>query len=146
MPEVQSYKNHTRFDPPFHYVILPLLLLNFIFSIYIAVHHWPEHPHLHLWWIVMAIVFILMAGNARGSALKAQDRLIRLEERLRLPTVLSGADLAASHQLTEAQLIALRFASDAELPTLVQRTLAENLTRKQIKQTITNWRADNFRV
>lgn len=146
MPEPQSYKNHTRFDPPFHYVILPLLLLNFIFSIYVTIHHWPQHRAIFLWWIVMSIVFILMAGRARSSALKAQDRLIRLEERLRLATLLSGPELAASHRLTEAQFIALRFASDAELPALVRRTLAESLTPKQIKQSITDWRADNFRV
>ncbi len=146
MPESQNYHHHARLDPPFHYILLPILLTNLIFSIYATVHHWPQHRELFLWWIVMAIALIILAGRSRGSALKAQDRLICLEERLRLGTLLAPAELALSQSLTEPQLIALRFASDPELPALARRTLAENLTPKQIKQSITNWRPDHFRV
>ncbi len=146
MPESQNYHHHARLDPPFHYILLPILLINLIFSIYATVHHWPQHRELFLWWIVMAIALIILGGRSRGSALKAQDRLIRLEERLRLGTLLAPAELALSQSLTEPQLIALRFASDPELPALARRTLAENLTPKQIKQSITNWRPDHFRV
>jgi hypothetical protein len=146
MPEQQNLKNHSRYDPPFHFVIIPLLLLNLIFSIYITVHNWPANQHLHLWGIVMAIVFIMMAGNARGAALKAQDRVIRLEERLRLAALLPAADLGHIDELTVRQLIALRFASDAELPALVHKTLTQNLEPKAIKETIVNWRPDYHRV
>jgi hypothetical protein len=142
----QTYKNHTRFDPIFHFILMPLLLLNFAFSIYIAVHHWPEQPHLHLWWIVMAVVFILIAGNGRGSALKAQDRVIRLEERLRLTALLPVEEHHLIAQLTPRQFIALRFASDDELPALSRKTVAQNLEPKAIKESIVNWRPDHNRV
>ncbi|XWK50111.1 DUF6526 family protein [Tunturiibacter empetritectus] len=88
MPAAQNFKNHTRFHPPFHFVILPLLILNLIFSIYITIHRWPAYQHTNLWWIAMSIVFFLMAGLSRDYALKAQDRIIRLEERLRLQALL----------------------------------------------------------
>ncbi len=146
MPESQSYRSHARFEPPFHFFLLPILLLNLGFAVYSTIHHWPQHRELFLWWILMSLALIVLAGVARGSALKAQDRIIRLEERLRLASLLSPDELSRSRSLTERQLIALRFASDAELPALVSRTLAENLTAKQIKESITSWRPDNFRV
>jgi hypothetical protein len=146
MPTPQTLKNHARFNPLFHFTILPLLVLNLIFSIYITIHRWPAYEHTHLWWIVMAVVFILMAGDARGSALKAQDRIVRLEERLRLATLLPPGDRAHINDLTTRQLIALRFASDAELPALAHTALTQRLEPKAIKQAIINWRADNERV
>ena len=146
MPAPQSASSHARFYPPLHFVVMPILLLNFGFSIYIAIHRWPSFAHTNLWNIVMAFAFILLAFTARGQSLKAQDRLIRLEERLRFRALLSAPGLEASHKLTEAQFIALRFASDEELPALVHRTLTENLTPKQIKATINAWRPDYFRV
>jgi Family of unknown function (DUF6526) len=146
MPTPQTLKNHTRFHPPFHFVILPLLLLNLIFSIYATIHHWPLHAHLHLWWIVMSIVFFLMAGLGRGYAIKVQDRVIRLEERLRIAALLPAADRAYIDELSIKQLIALRFASDAELPALVHKTLTQNLEPKAIKESITTWRPDYHRV
>jgi hypothetical protein len=146
MPTPQTLKNHVRYDPTFHFTIIPLLILNLVFSIYITVHNWPSYKHTHLWWIVMAIVFILMAGNARGGALKAQDRIIRLEERLRLTALLPHADCAHINDLTTRQLVALRFASDAELPALARTALTQRLEPKAIKQSIVTWRADHDRV
>jgi Family of unknown function (DUF6526) len=146
MPTPQTLKNHARFNPLFHFTIIPLLILNLIFSIYITIHRWPAYQHEHLWWIVMAVVFILMAGDARGSALKAQDRVVRLEERLRLATLLPPDDRAHINDLTTRQLIALRFASDAELPALARTALTQRLEPKAIKQAIINWRADHERV
>jgi hypothetical protein len=146
MPAPQTLKNHMRFDPTFHFVIIPLLLLNLIFSIYITIHNWPGWQHTHLWNIVMAIVFLLMAGRARDASLKVQDRTIRLEERLRLAALLPAADRAHIDELTLKQLIALRFASDAELPILAHKTLTQNLEPKAIKQSIVTWRPDHHRV
>jgi hypothetical protein len=146
MPNQQNLKNHARFYPLFHFFVLPMLLLNLIFSIYLAIHHWPVHWALHLWWIAMSIVFFVMAGIARGGAIKVQDRVIRLEERLRLAALLPAEDRAHINELTVEQLIALRFASDDELPALVRKTLTQNLEPKAIKQSITNWRGDYHRV
>jgi len=94
----------------------------------------------------MAIIAFLAVGKARSHSLKAQDRIIRLEERLRLAALLSAEDNARCKALTVAQLIGLRFASDAELPALAVRALQENLTQKQIKEAINSWRPDYFRV
>ena len=146
MATPQSLKNHTRFNPPFHFFILPMLLLNLIFSIYVTIHHWPEHRVLFLWWIVMSIVLFMMAGISRSQTLRAQDRIIRLEERLRLHALLPTEDRAHIDELSIKQLIALRFASDDELPALAHRALTQNLEPKAIKQSIVNWRGDYHRV
>jgi hypothetical protein len=146
MAQPQSYKNHTRFDPLFHFFILPMLLLNLGFAIYATIHFWPHYEHTHLWWIAMSLVFIMIAGNGRASALRAQDRVIRLEEQLRLADLLAEEELGLIEALTIRQYIALRFASDAEVATLAKRAVSENLTEKQIKESIVNWRPDNHRV
>jgi hypothetical protein len=146
MPAPQNLKNHARFDPMFHFFLLPILLLNIIFSIYIAIHHWPQDPHLHLWWIVMSLAFFVLAGVARASAVRAQNRIIRLEERLRLMALLPAEDHKYIPELTTGQLIALRFACDEELPDLVRKTLSQRLEPKAIKQNIATWRADHERV
>ena len=146
MPAPQSYTNHTRLYPPFHFVLMPILVLNFIFSIYSTVHDWPDHRLLDVWWIVMSIAFLLMALVGRIQSLKAQDRVIRLEERLRLASLLPANELVHINEFTTRQLIALRFASDAELPALAHLALTQNLEPKAIKQAIVNWRADDLRV
>ena len=146
MSTPQNLKNYTRFYPPFHFFLMPILVLNLIFSIYDTLHRYPEHKCLFHWWIVMSIAFILMAFVGRRQALKAQDRIIRLEERLRLATLLPVSEHAHINEFTPRQLIALRFASDAELLDLARRTLTQNLEPKAIKQAIVNWRADDLRV
>lgn len=139
----QTYANHTRFDPPFHYFLLPVLLVTLIASIV----HLVRHPHFWSGWeVVLAIALIVIAVKSRTSALKVQDRLIRLEERLRLAMLLPESLRSRIFELDEPQLVALRFASDSELPALVERTLSQKLTRKQIKQAIQSWRPDHFRV
>jgi hypothetical protein len=139
----QSYANHARLDPLFHFFLLPLLIVAIIFSITSLFRHPGQDTIL---WVMLAVGLFLTAGKARGYALKAQDRVIRLEERLRLAMLLPEAARPRIAELTESQLIALRFASDAELPALAMRALNEGLSNKQIKSSIQSWRADNFRV
>ena len=147
MPTPQSFKNHGRLDPPFHFVLVQILILNFLLSIYLVYHHRAAISKLELWNIVMAFALILLALTVRRYALKDQDRIIRLEERLRIAALLPSAEAAAAAQaLSVRQIVALRFASDAELPSLVQRTLAENLAPADIKKSIVTWRPDDHRI
>ena len=146
MPAAQTYSNHARFHPPFHFFVLPIMIINLIVTIVVLIRSWPHHLWLHAWLVVMALALFTLTGFARGNALRVQDRIIRLEENLRYQRSLTPELLAQTQSLTLGQILALRFASDAELPALIQRTLAENLEPKVIKQSITNWRADNLRV
>ena len=146
MPKPQSAKSHVSIDPFFHYVAAPIFLVNLLLSIYITSRQWPVHSRSHLWWIVVSIGLVAAVTRVRIYALKVQDRVIRLEERFRFAAVLPVAELSRSAALTLPQIIALRFASDAELPGLVTRTLDGNLTSKQIKESITSWQPDNHRV
>lgn len=146
MQQSQDFKNHARFDPPFHFFLAPVLLLNLIFTILVTIHRWPYQRVVHLWLVLMAVVLFVMLGMLRQYALKVQDRVIRLEEGLRYVQLLSPEVIIASRALSIKQIIALRFASDAELPAMIQRAVAENLAPKAIKQAITVWRPDTFRV
>jgi len=146
MPRPQSFQHHTRRFPPFHFVLMPILVFNLIFSIYTTIRLYPVHRYLFHWWIVMSFALILLALLSRMQAVRAQDRIIRLEERLRLASLLPANELPHIHEFTTAQLIALRFASDAELPALAHRTLTQNLDPKTIKEAIVTWRADDLRI
>jgi Family of unknown function (DUF6526) len=146
MSQPQNYKNHGRMDPMFHYFIAPFLLLNVIASIVWYVRHRPTHIHSGPWIILLSIALFLLAGITRGYALKAQDRVIRLEERLRIASLVSASELAELESLTMKQYVALRFASNPELPDLARRAIREKLTAKQIKEAIVAWRPDNDRI
>ncbi len=139
----QTYANHGRFDPPFHFFLMPVLLINFIA---VVVRLWRCPVLLNLWLLVLAAAVIVAAFKIRLYALRVQDRVIRLEERLRLQALLPAALHARIAELEDAQYIGLRFASDAELPALFQRALNEKLSRKDIKKAVVNWRADYSRV
>jgi len=137
----QSLANHTRYDPLFHFFALPLSVVLLVWTITHAVRHF-SHEALAL--IVFALLLAVTIFKARTYALKVQDRVIRLEERLRLANL--PARDAPLPILTERQWIALRFASDAELPHLAEKAAASNLTGKQIKEAIQSWRPDYWRV
>ena len=140
----QNYSNHTRWNQLFHFVVQPLLVLNFLSHL---VRFIMAPSYALGFWTLLGITLILLAISARLQALKAQDRLIRLEERLRYKEVLTPELAAKASNLRVGQIIALRFASDAELPGLVERTLnGEFAKTKEIKQAIKDWRADYLRV
>ena len=139
----QSYANHSRFDPPFHFVLAPICFAAIILSVMLLTRQPRMSSTL---WVLLAVGLLITATKARSYALKVQDRVIRLEERLRLAMLLPEAARARIGELTESQLVGLRFASDAELPALAMRALNEGLTNKQIKQSIQSWRPDYFRV
>ena len=140
----QNYKNHAKFVPMFHYVLLPLLLVNFLAAAY---HLWQGTSMVTGWTLLMAFAFIVTAFCARVFALKAQDRLIRLEERLRMRDLLPQDLKARINDFSPEQLIGLRFANDGELPGLAATVLRDNVQKRDaIKKMVKNWRADDLRV
>jgi Family of unknown function (DUF6526) len=145
MPDTkpQSNANHSRLDPAFHFFLIPLVLAAIILSLILFVRHPDIASAL---WLLLAIGFLVVGGRARSYALKVQDRIIRLEERLRLSMLLPAEDRPRIAELTASQLIGLRFASDQELPALALRAMNERLTKQQIKAAIESWRPDTFRV
>lgn len=139
----QNFKNHVRLDPIFHYVLSIIFLLNVILCI---VNFARDRSWFNGWLIVVAIGLFLLLFKVRLYPLKVQDRVIRLEERLRLAELLPETTRPRIPEFSERQLVALRFASDEELPVLAAQALNEHLTSKQIKQRILHWRPDHFRV
>ncbi len=140
----QTYKNHARFFPLFHFFVAPVLLINFVN----AGRHLYLQPSLGTAWaVIVAAALVGLALAARLMALKVQDRVIRLEMQLRMRQVLPADLCAHADALTPPQLVALRFASDAELADLVRDVLAGKLaTQKAIKQSVRNWTADYLRA
>jgi hypothetical protein len=140
----QTLKNHARIDPGFHFFLLPVTMINAIISIVNLV----KEPGLRQgWMLVLAVAAVVAVFKIRTYALKAQDRVIRLEERLRMARVLNEPLRSrAIDQLTESQCVALRFASDAELPELVAKALTSQMKNADIKKSIVQWRPDYFRI
>jgi len=143
MAEPQSFKNHVMFDPPFHFFLAPVGLFLLIASI---VELWKNPGWVSGIHVLTIVWLIVLVFKTRIYSLKVQDRVIRLEERLRLAGLLPATLQPRVGELTIDQLIGLRFASDAEVPGLVEKALAENCNRKQIKQAVQNWRGDYWRV
>ena len=139
----QNFKNHARFDPPFHFFVAIILLANLI----IAIVHLVRHMNFtSVWFLVLSLAALVALFKVRLYALKVQDRVIRFEERLRLKALAPADWQKQIDRLSEDQLIGLRFASDDELVVLAELALEKNLNRKQIKERINNWRADHWRV
>src|ERR1700761_2809303 len=143
MTKPQSFANHSRRDPLYHFIALPLILANFIISIVWAVQRPNFH---HIWFAVFSFAVLVLLLLVRMYSAKVQDRVIRLEERLRLQSLAPQEWHTQIYRLTEDQLIGLRFAADDEVVELAKQALEHNLNRKQIKERIKDWRADEFRV
>lgn len=140
----QTFSNHARFVPAYHFVAFPIFFLNLFWALYQMI----VAPRLGtLIGVLVSIALLIVCYYARVFALRVQDRLIRLEMRLRL-TELLPADLRARiPELSAKQLVALRFASDEELPELARKVLADNIQDgKTIKQMIRTWEADYLRA
>ena len=141
---VQTYDNHVRWLPPFHFFVLPVLLVNALNAIR---HVWLAPTRSTGFALLVALAVLLLAMMARVMAITVQDRVIRLEMRLRLRDCLPADLQARIRELTLKQLVALRFASDAEMPELVREVLGGQLTtQKAIKMRVKNWQGDFLRA
>ena len=141
---VQSYQKHARWLPGFHFFVLPVLLVNLLNEIR---HLWMDPSRHFVWQVLFAAALLGAAFLSRIQALTVQDRVIRLEMRLRLRGILPPDMQTNIDALTHRQLVALRFASDAEMADLVRDVLAGKLsTSKDIKMRIKSWQADWLRA
>jgi hypothetical protein len=140
----QNFENHARTVPAFHFVALPILLVNVLWSIYRMIRWFSWENALAA---AVAVALVLVAIYARNFALSVQDRVIRLEMALRLEKLLPADLKPRIGDLTVNQFVSLRFASDAELPALTRKVLDEKLNdRKAIKQMIKEWKPDELRA
>lgn len=139
----QNYANHARYDPPFHFFGTMIILANIPITIWFA---WKDPSFPTIWMVFIALALTVINFRTRQYALKVQDRVIRLEERLRLMRVWPESMHSRIGELTESQLIGLRFASDAEVGDLAKKALDDHMDIKAIKQAIKNWRGDYWRV
>jgi hypothetical protein len=144
MAQEQSFASHSRYYPWHHFVVQPILLGNLVVEIMRLQKYQTVY---HVWLVVFAIGLIIFSFTSRSMSLRAQDRVIRLEETLRLSRLLPATEQAAIAGLRAGQLVALRFASDEEVPDLVRRIVSGELNKgTEIKKEIRNWRPDYLRV
>ena len=141
----QNASNHIRFFPPFHFFVIPILAINFLYSLYA----WYKVGFSlgGLWHAIVSFTLAFGFVVARLMSLKVQDRVIRLEETVRYDRLLPADLKARINEFTPDQMIALRFASDAELPALARKVLDAKISeRKAIKQMVKTWRPDYLRA
>lgn len=139
----QNFNNHAQMVPGYHYLTFGGIIALLGGSINYLLKSSAENKYLASLLVLTSIIFVLVAWFTRTFALKAQDRAIRAEENLR-HYVLTGKLLPSS--LSVGQIVALRFAPDAEFPALAEKAATNNLSGKEIKQSIQNWKADFYRV
>jgi uncharacterized membrane protein YciS (DUF1049 family) len=140
----QTFANHAHFVPGYHFVASLLVLVNLIYSV---VQNFRDPSVQTLVGTLTAIALVLLWIYPRLFALSVQDRIIRLEMQLRLQRILPDDLRARIGEITRGQFVALRFASDAELPALVRKVLDEGITdQKQIKMAVKDWQADYLRA
>ena len=140
----QTYKNHARFFPLYHFFVAPVLMINVLNTLR---HLYNRPARDTVWEVIVAAALVGLALAARVMALTVQDRVIRLEMRMRMQQVLPADLCARGGQLTRQQLVALRFASDAELAELVRDVLDGKLqTQKAIKERVRQWTPDYLRA
>jgi Family of unknown function (DUF6526) len=140
----QTYKNHARVLPPYHFFVLPVLLLNLLEQSRLL---WGAPTPGGVWTAVVALALLMLAVLSRVQVNTVQDRVIRLEMQLRLRELLPADLQTRIRDLTPRQLVALRFACDAELPELVREVLAGKLTtQKAIKMRVREWQGDWLRA
>jgi hypothetical protein len=144
MSETQNLQNHTKLVPGFHFFVLPVLVINLIWSIVDMVHGFSAQSTRSA---VVALALLMLAFTTRLMALTVQDRVIRLEMRLRLQQLLPADFRSRIPEFTVGQLVSLRFAGDAELPDLARKVLQDKVTdRKAIKQLVRDWQPDFLRA
>jgi hypothetical protein len=139
----QSYASHAKIDPAFHLFVLPVLLVNIFVVAYLLI----RHPGIGgAWLLLLSVILLVLAARLRSWATHLQDRVIRVEERIRLAAILPEPLRSRIAELSDSQIVGLRFASDTELPALFQRAVDERLSRSDIKKAITDWRPDYSRI
>ena len=141
--DVQNYGSHRRWNPPWHFVAVPILIVNAVIAVVVLLRT-PSRST--VWAAVVALTLVLALALLRRMALRVQDRVIRLEERLRLNRLMPDRH-EEIEDLGRDQLIAIRFASDAEVPHLLDRiSRGEIRTQDEIKRAVQHWRPDHLRA
>ena len=144
MAQAQTYKNHRRYYWPHHFIVQPILIAHFLFRVrdFLDDRSWDNG-----WVALVAMALMMFAFTARAQALKAQNRSIRIEERLRLARLMPAEEQSKIDELSMSQLVGLRFASDEEVVDLARRSLSGELkTGGAVKKSVKTWRPDYHRV
>jgi hypothetical protein len=145
--EEQSYRNHSKFVPAFHFLAFGILVVNLVWAVWRVFQGAGLPLSDRVWGVVMAVALLLLIWYTRTFPLVVQDRVIRLEERLRLAQLLPPDLAPRIGELSTGQLVALRFASDEEIPELTRKVLEEKIrSREEIKKLIRHWRPDHLRA
>ena len=142
---MQNYKNHSRLNPVHHFILTPITAVIFVWSI-INVFQDDQSLAYKIYFTLTAVILLILGLLARSYGLRNQDRIIRVEMRLRYFELTGTSFSSKEKQLRLGQIIALRFASDEELIGLMDRAISENLSGTAIKKAIQNWQGDTLRV